>query len=255
MVHGFDTPLDKQDSFDRLVAREAPLLKELGLRLQVVKTNLKEVNLQNWQDSFLAQLASCLHNYSHEFRYGLAGSAEPYDALVLPWGQNPCTDYLLSGSSFSLVHDGAGFSRTEKVAAIAKHPIARKVVKVCWEGRDPASNCGVCEKCVRTHLNFLAAGYPSPECFERPFNLADLQSIRLDNPAKFNELALILTYAEKKQVIGDWVPALKKKLKNPLQQPSPKIFDQLQNVVGHLQRGEFKELAGKIARKLDSTKQ
>src|SRR5262249_39297353 len=130
MVHGFDVPLDRPDHLEKLIGRLRPFTDQLGLRIRIVRTNLMELWLQDWEDSFLAQLASCLHNYSHEFGYGVAGSGEPYNALVVPWGQNPCTDRLLSGSAFRVTDDGTGFSRTEKVAFIAKHTIASRVLKV-----------------------------------------------------------------------------------------------------------------------------
>ncbi|MGH9641604.1 MAG: hypothetical protein ACRD3Q_04200, partial [Terriglobales bacterium] len=152
LVHGFDVPTDRADLFSKLLERVRPLLQRLNLRPRVVRTNIAELQLQNWHDSFLAQISCCLHNYSHEFRFGLTGGGEPYDALVLPWGQNPCTDYLLSGDGFSIVHDAAAFSRTEKIAAIAKDPVATSVVKVCWDAADLSTNCGICEKCVRTRL-------------------------------------------------------------------------------------------------------
>ena len=97
-----------------LKERTKPLLDEVSLKLLTIRTNLKEVNLQDWEDGSTSQLACCLHNYSHDFYYALVGSTEPYDALALPWGSNPTTDYLLSGGTMRLVHDGAGFSRTEK---------------------------------------------------------------------------------------------------------------------------------------------
>ena len=114
LVHGFDVPLSNPGHFEKLKERE-PLIKNLNLELITMRTNIKELWIQDWHDSFIAQLASCMHNFSHRFRYALTGSAEPYNALILPWGQNRCTDHLLSGSHMAIVHDGAGFSRTEKV--------------------------------------------------------------------------------------------------------------------------------------------
>ena len=99
LVHGFDVPLKSPNHLEALKERTAPLLEELHLGIRVIRTNLKELDLQDWEDSFMAQLASCLHNYSREFSYGLVGSSEPYNALVLPWGSNPVTDHLLSGGT------------------------------------------------------------------------------------------------------------------------------------------------------------
>ena len=109
MVHGFDVPLHKPEQLDGLVARTSPLLQELNMQIRIIRTNLKELMLQDWEDSYLAQLACCLHNYSHEFSYGLVGSGEPYNALVLPWASNPPTDHLLAGAAMRIVNDGAGY--------------------------------------------------------------------------------------------------------------------------------------------------
>ena len=212
MIHGFDVPLNKPKDFDALTARVDPLLRELNLKLKIVTTNLKELGLSNWEDSFSSQLASCLHNYSHSYCYGLIASSEPYNALIFPWGSNPCTDHLLSGATMRILHDGAGFSRTDKVAVIARNPTATRVLNVCWEGPDRYRNCGVCEKCVRTRLNFLAVGVESPPCFDTPFALKNISKVLVRNLAQNNELASILAYAKAKNMTGTWLDALEKKV-------------------------------------------
>jgi hypothetical protein len=209
MVHGFDVPLNRADSIKGLKDRTAPFLKECGLALKVIRTNLSTQLPQDWEDSFMAQLSCCLHNYSHEFYYGLAGSTEPYDALVLPWGSNPATDYLLSGGTMRIIHDGAGFSRTEKVAYIAKDETASRVLKVCWEGKETHTNCGVCEKCIRTQANFLAVGVARPACFDAPLDPREIKTINPRNAVQCAELDSIIAYAKAKGVTGEWLDELK----------------------------------------------
>lgn len=46
MVHGFDVPLDKTEQLDALKSHTSPLLQELKLNLRVIRTNLRELNLQ-----------------------------------------------------------------------------------------------------------------------------------------------------------------------------------------------------------------
>ena len=245
LVHGFDVPLNRGDQFNRLLERVQPLLEKLNLRPRVVRTNISELGIQNWLDSFLAQLSCCLHSYSHEFRFGLTGGGEPYDALVLPWGQNPCTDYLLSGDGFSIVHDGAAFSRTEKIAVIAKDPVATKAIKVCWDAPDLSTNCGLCEKCVRTRLNFKAVGVDRPACFEGEITPAQIRRIRFGNDSQRAGFRSILDYAERHALHGDWLDAMRECLR----------YDEL-GVVGraaaHLAHGDFRELSEKIKRRLSN---
>lgn len=241
LVHGFDVPTDRADQFGKLLERVQPLLRRLNLRPRVVRTNLAELKLQDWLDSFLAQLSCCLHNYSHEFRFGLAGGGEPYDALVLPWGQNPCTDHLLSGDGFAIVHDGAGYSRTEKIAVIARDPVATRAIKVCWEAADLSTNCGTCEKCVRTLLNFKAVGVDRPACFAGEISAAQIRRIRFSNESQRTAWREILAYAESHALHGDWLEAMKECLR----------YDG-KGVVGralaHLARGDFRLLSERIRR-------
>lgn len=213
LVHGFDVSLEKPEQLEALKERTAPFLKELNLEVRTIRTNLKTLALQDWEDSHAAQLACCLHNYSHEFGYGLIGSTEPYDALVLPWGSNPATDHLLSSAAFRIVHDGAAYSRTRKVEEIARHAAAMAAVKVCWEGADAAVNCGVCEKCIRTQLNFLAVGVVNPPCFAAPSNVQQhIDGMPLLNHTSRAELRSIIAYAKSKGISDMWVKQLEQRL-------------------------------------------
>ena len=146
LVHGFDVPLNKPHYFEALKNRPEPLARELNLKLRTIRTNIRELEIQDWEDSFMTQLSCCLHNYAHEFRYGLVGSScDPGYAINFPWGSTPASDYLLSGIDFHVVHDGAAYSRTAKIAEISKHPTAVRAVKVCWQGEKSFQNCGRCE--------------------------------------------------------------------------------------------------------------
>jgi len=213
MVHGFDIELYNSADFQKLVTRIKPLVDELGVDLRVLRTNSRELRLQDWDDSSGLELAACLHMFADEFDYGLIGSTEPYETLVIPWGSSPITDHLMSGSKFSIVHDGAGFSRTEKVAAIRQSETACRTLKVCWAGADQSQNCGRCEKCVRTHMNFLAAGAEkSPPCFPGELDIADIDRIEIHNDVQFNELSSIVAYARSRNLKEPWVEMLEAKI-------------------------------------------
>jgi hypothetical protein len=195
LVWGFD--INPGNARDLLLARRraSPLLDELGIRLHVVRTNLKVLGLQDWVHSSGLQLAAMLHQFSHGFGYGLMASTEPYSNMVNAHGSTPATDYLLSGGLMDIVHDGAGFSRTQKVLRIAQHATAARGLRVCWEGADQSRNCGRCEKCTRTHLNFVAAGRPSPECFDVPLDLERVRGLEVSSPVALMELEVILIQA------------------------------------------------------------
>jgi hypothetical protein len=213
MVHGFDVSLANSRYFDELVARTAEMREFLGLSLRTIRTNSKELRLQKWEDSCGAELAACLHLCSGEFSEGLIGSSEPYDAMILPWGSNPVTDHLLSGGHFKITHDGAAFSRTEKVAFIAGSPIALRTLKVCWEGEQQSRNCGVCEKCVRTQLNLLAVGVRNPPCFDAPLDLGLISSIPIRSELALSELRTICVYAERRGIEAEWLRLLQARIR------------------------------------------
>lgn len=167
MVHGFDVQLEKKEDFNGLVKRTAPLLDSLGVRLHVVETDVKTQTMTDWEHSYGAQLASVLHLFSSEFHFGLIASADS-DFLrpQIPFGSNAILDHFFSGSAMQMFHDGAGFSRSDKVRLIAKRPIARSTLKVCYRSSKQDTNCGQCFKCVRTQLIFAANGVRHLEAFE-----------------------------------------------------------------------------------------
>ncbi|NBO18476.1 MAG: hypothetical protein EBV03_04470 [Proteobacteria bacterium] len=216
MVHGFDVDLAKPRYMDELIARSRPLLDDLGLTLRVVRTNSKDWQRQSWDDSFALELAACLHLFAGEFDVALVGSSEPYEALVLPWGSSPVNDPLMSSDLMQLVHDSAGYSRTDKIDEIARHPIACQTLKVCWAGEVQSGNCGVCEKCLRTMMNFLAAGHTVPACFPRGLRLGDIPRMKIYNSTQKAELEGILRHARARGTQGAWMQVLEARLKKPL---------------------------------------
>jgi hypothetical protein len=208
MVHGFDTHIAETAAFSSLLARVRPLLDDLDLELEVVRTNSKEISLMNWEFSHAAQLAACLHNWpGHSF--ALLGSSE---RLVLPWGSNPATDYLLSGDRTMLVHDGAGFTRAEKLEAISAVPAACRTLKVCSQPSHQDRNCGKCEKCVRTQTIFLALGMTHAPCFDEPFDPKAIASVPRYNEIALNEMRSIYEYAQRRGIEAPWVRLLARRV-------------------------------------------
>lgn len=167
LVHGFDIPLDDTDAYALAFERAAASLTELSLPLKAVRTNFRQIAAVHWEDNFAAALVAALGNFKGQAGTCLFGSAKPYDALVLPSGSSPIGDHLLGSSAFRVVHDGASHCRTGKVRELAAWRTGADNLRVCWEGAGKGRNCGRCEKCLRTMVNFLAAGLPVPRAFPR----------------------------------------------------------------------------------------
>jgi hypothetical protein len=163
----------------------------------VVKTNWRQVVSEDWEQDFGAGLAACLSLFASVASIGLMGSDEDYAHFVLPWGSNPITNHLLSSGSFRLVTEGGGLTRTQKVAAISKVPAVAERLRVCWQGPQTGHNCGVCEKCMRTKLNFLAVGGEIPLSLGGAPGFRDILGIRARNKVQVSYLVDIAEHARR----------------------------------------------------------
>ncbi len=67
MVHGFDVDMYNNNDFTKLTQRMQPILDDLNLELRTIRTNSRELKIQNWEDSHGLEIAACLHMYSDEF--------------------------------------------------------------------------------------------------------------------------------------------------------------------------------------------
>ena len=72
MVNGFDVELGNNTGFKNLVNRITPLLEELQLDFRTIRTNSRELRIQNWYDSSALEIAGCMHMLYEEFSYGLS---------------------------------------------------------------------------------------------------------------------------------------------------------------------------------------
>lgn len=213
LVHGFDIPLSDSKGFAgaKRIASEA--LADLGRSLLTVRTNIRELWGINWEHYCGAALASLLCGLSSYVGVGLIGSSDPYDELHGPWGSHPITDPLLSSGIFKIIHDGSGFSRSEKVAMLSEWPQGMKSLRVCWQGSESDRNCGSCEKCVRTRLNFLTAGITNPPCFSTPLTERHIKNIRLPNESVVMEWKGILKEMIEKELDNKWIHEVEKVIK------------------------------------------
>lgn len=188
LIHGMDIPLIRPLEFDEAADRAMRMLSGTGVRLLRMQTNARALG-QTWEDSFGLILSGCFLYLQAWHRYAIHGSEEPYESLVLPWGSTPLTDPWCSTDAMSMEHDGCGFDRCEKVAWLAIHTRALDDLRVCWEGPVKSQNCGHCEKCIRTMLNFWAMGLDVPSAFSvaltpdlirtlRPQNAVQLEYIK-----------------------------------------------------------------------------
>ncbi len=207
MVHGFDIALDQPEVFARAFARSKVILDSVGVELIPLVTNFRELK-QDWENAHGAAIVSCLMCLEKLYPLGLVASGPSYKSLVFPQGSNPLTDRYLSSSSFQVIHDGAGYSRLEKIKEISNWQEVRDHLRVCWEGAELDKNCCHCEKCIRNILSFRALGAGLPRCF--PEDVADQQIKTLEVPQAQLEVDFlpILETAKAQGMNQPWVKSL-----------------------------------------------
>jgi hypothetical protein len=86
MVHGFDVDVYNCRDFKQLTKRVSPLLEYLDLEFRTIRTNSRDLKLQDWNDSHGLELAACLHMLSDEFEFGIIGSSGSYDNFAYAVG-------------------------------------------------------------------------------------------------------------------------------------------------------------------------
>jgi len=207
LVHGFDIPLRKDKGFS--VAREnaSHMTKALGTPLRVVRTDWRETFCEEWEDEFATGLIACLSLYSAEANFIVLGADEDYGNLVFPWGSNPITNPFLSGA-MTVHSEAGGLTRTQRIGELAAFPEVARRLRVCWRTTD-GENCGVCEKCIRTKLNFMANGHEPAPFHRRPTD-KEILGIVASNPVKLAYLREIRATAKSNRIDEPWVDALDK---------------------------------------------
>jgi hypothetical protein len=206
LIHGFDIPLAQSSAFAIAEAVARDFSETLGVPLATVRTDWKTSLCKHWELEFGAAVAACLHQFAGLASVGVFGADEDYGHLEFPWGSNPATNHLLSGN-FRIHTEGAGFTRTARVQYIAEYPEFAARLRVCWEGPISGRNCGRCEKCTRTQLNFMAFN-EKPICFEKRPSLAQVVGIKAKNPVQIAYLEEIHDTALRNNVSGLWLSAL-----------------------------------------------
>lgn len=111
-------------------------------------------------ESHAAHLAAAAHLFPGALRSASIASSADLRRHFRPWGSHPVLDPLYGSGAIKIRHSGHEFSRLEKVSDISRWDLAMSELIVCNESPLPAgvTNCGRCEKCMRTLCEFLAVG-------------------------------------------------------------------------------------------------
>lgn len=91
-------------------------------------------------------------------------------------GSNPVTNLYLGSDTFRFFVDGGEHSRTQRADMIKDWKAAVENLRVCWRNADKSKNCGKCEKCIRTKMNFFVTGCDNMPSMPHNICLSDIQS-------------------------------------------------------------------------------
>jgi hypothetical protein len=212
VIQGFDIPLGNDAALNSFLLRATPRLARLGVKAIPVSTNFREIVTIRWLDVFAIGVVSCLWQFASECGVGILGSSQCYDHLIMPVGSSPATDHLLTGAGFRTMLDGAGYGRTEKVKQLSEWPDAVSDLRVCWQGSEKDRNCGECEKCLRTMLNFRAVGLSWPSCFPREISKDALARVRWSTIGGVAAWQQLVFCARSNHIRESWVDDVARRL-------------------------------------------
>ena len=163
--------------YDRLLGRLRRAAEETDRELVVIDTNVRSLTDRAvyWPDYHGAALASVALALQGLLGRCLIAASDQYRHLP-PLGSHPVLDHLWSTERLEIVHDGAEATRTDKVVRqIARSRLALETLNVCWRS-EPAHNCGMCEKCLRT-MAALEMADSLDRCTTLP-RMLDIQALR-----------------------------------------------------------------------------
>jgi hypothetical protein len=187
-MHGFDLLLENEHhrALGPVVEeRVREVADELGKTLHVVETNLRLFSdpLAGWENNFVSAMAAVAHFLSPRFERVYMASGLDHEAQVRV-GLNRLISQLWSTEELEVVEDGGRFSRVERTARAAAHPLARRTLRVCWENPGGAYNCGSCRKCLMTMITLEALGMlDRVETFPDELPLESLAAIEVNQHA------------------------------------------------------------------------
>lgn len=178
LIHGADIPLSESSVFGNVYTQHKAVLKEFRVPLIPVRTNCRQYP-HDWEHCFYSVVCAVLLLFSDKYAHGVMGTDQTCrrETLQLPWGENPITDQYYSTPFFRMHPMGVTAGRTERCSLLCRYPILVDNIRVCWQADAGGGNCGVCDKCIRTQLNFMACGYTGPLPFREPFSINSLRKL------------------------------------------------------------------------------
>jgi len=165
MIYGFDLgayeSMDQNlEAFEYARSRLDKLGQAEHFTLIPVYTNLvylDDDDANRFWFYFGATLAAIAHAFVPRISTVRIASSDSVLGELVPMGSHPLLDPNYSSADLQIIHDGARFSRLEKIGLIAQWDAGLQNIRACWDAFRAADalNCGRCEKCLRTMTQLL----------------------------------------------------------------------------------------------------
>lgn len=185
LVRGFDLPLDRDDWFADAKRRAVAILDNYDCPLVTVRTNWRSLDLP-WELVHIFALASVLHPFKGRVDHGVIAADRAYNGEITGEGTNSTANPMMSGTSFPIHFTGTGKWRTQKAMALRNEPAVYRNLRVCWERPSISGNCGKCEKCIRTKLDFMAVGLDDLSALGGPATLDEIRGVQVKREVVLN---------------------------------------------------------------------
>jgi hypothetical protein len=162
------------------------VLESYGARLAVVSSNWRQEFCDKWFMSFNTGFMAMLHTFSATHGAGIHATDLSYrlELRLPPYGSHFGINHLLGNPSFPIISTGGTHSRLERVEYLSDHPRILESLRVCYQADAGGTNCGRCQKCIRTQLELRALGLEdaAAPAFPTTFDVEDLRSAKAGNP-------------------------------------------------------------------------
>jgi len=238
-VQGMDYSYNDKSQFNYFIEKTAPFANLYGNKRLFVKTNAYNiynsyrVNTKRNHVSHIFALAACGFLYSGYYKKIIIAADYRLDQqfLVYPWGSNSATNFLFDDGITSLITENDDITRSDKMPFLMKSDTTLQSLTFCVDIKSRPYNCGVCSKCTRTKLMFLASTGVVPEIFTTKDISED--AFKTFNINKTSEQAFImdLYYCAENNGRLNLIPTLEsfvKKIRN-LKRKQNRVIRLLQN--------------------------
>ncbi|MFT7880148.1 MAG: hypothetical protein ABXS91_07125, partial [Sulfurimonas sp.] len=221
-VHGMDYSLENEKSFSDFMQKTTPFAEKYGDKRFFIKTDAYDVyqkykvNKNHHHVTHIFALAGCGFLFSGYFKEIVIASDDRLDQQFMsyPYGSNSATNYLFDDGITSLKTKNDDITRSEKLPSCLNSDSILNSLTFCPNKESQPENCGVCKKCTRTKLMFLASTGTIPDIFmSKEISKNYLTSININKTAE-QIFILDLYHTAKKNNRLDLIPDLEKAKKS-----------------------------------------